>query len=83
MSFRELAPEIRQVAEAVLSAKQMDIFVLWLSGCSPRRIGTMMDPPVTRSTIRSHLEDVHTRLLANGVSCDRDGRYYLGRVDAA
>lgn len=72
-----LDPAVREVAERVLTPRQLDVFVLWLAGCSPRRISTMLDPPVTRSTVKSHLEDVHVRLLAAGVRKRDDGSYYL------
>lgn len=81
-SWNELPSEVRDVAKEKLTAAQLDVFVLWLSGCSDRRIGLMLVPPLSRSTVRSRLEVAHVRLLQAGVRRREDGSYYLEEVAA-
>lgn len=80
MSWRELPQDVRSTAENVLTRKQLDVWKLWLAGCSSRRIALML--MVSRSTVRSHLEDGMIRLSQAGVRVSAEGVYYLEGVAA-
>jgi DNA-binding CsgD family transcriptional regulator len=52
MGYSELDKRTREVAESVLTQKQLDVFRLWMNGASTSRIGMMLDiaEPVARRT---------------------------------
>jgi DNA-binding CsgD family transcriptional regulator len=52
MSYSELDKRTREVAESVLTQKQLHVFKLWMNGVSTNRIGIMLDiaEPVARRT---------------------------------
>jgi DNA-binding CsgD family transcriptional regulator len=69
LSYQSLSPEVRAIAERVLTRKQLDVFKLHCAGCSYRRIATMLEIGVP--TVRGHLDAAHHRLEREGV--DRGG----------
>lgn len=52
MSYLELDKRTRQIAESVLTEKQLDVFKLWMNGAGTSRIALMLDisEPVARRT---------------------------------
>lgn len=82
MSWQALDEPIRNVATTVLTPKQLDVWKLWLAGCSYRRISTMLEVGVP--TVRGHLEAAHLRLEKAGVvRANGDPRKYHHREEAA
>lgn len=79
MSWNELPEEVQAVAMLTLTRKQLDVFKLRLAGCSWGRMVVMLGSP--RSTLRTHYESAHARLLIAGVHVREDGSYY--RKEAA
>lgn len=75
MSYSEVSEDVREVANRVLTGKQLDVWVLMLAGCSQRRSALMLG--LSRSTVRSHLEEAHMRLISAGVRWSVEGVYYL------
>lgn len=53
MSYGALPRDIREVAERVLTPRQLDVFILWCAGAGTARIGIMLDisEPVARRTL--------------------------------
>ena len=60
MSYSELDPATRTIAERVLTRKQLDVFKLWCAGAGTARIAIMLD--VAESTARGHLRRAHQKL---------------------
>jgi DNA-binding CsgD family transcriptional regulator len=53
MTFATLPPDVREIAEGILTRKQLDVFKLWCAGAGVKRIAIMLD--VSPSTARTHL----------------------------
>ena len=60
MSYAELDPATREIAERVLTRKQLDVFKLWCAGAGTARIAIMLD--VAEATARAHLRRAHQKL---------------------
>lgn len=81
MSWNNIDPRIRHIAESELTPKQLDVWKLHLAGCGTRRAARML--ATTRSTIRDHLDAAHTALETAGVTRHPDGTYHLAHEEAA
>ena len=53
MAYGELDPQTREIAERVLTRKQLDVFKLWCAGYGTARIAVILD--VAEPTARGHL----------------------------
>lgn len=64
MSYATLPTHIREVAEEVLTRKQLDVFRLWSNGASATRISIMLDVSETRAryVIRRAAQKVHLEI---------------------
>lgn len=53
MAYADLDSETREIAERVLTRKQLDVFKLWMSGLSPSGIALTVgiSEPVARRTL--------------------------------
>ena len=80
MTWQTLPPDIRAIAEAQLTKKQLHVWLLHLNGIGVRRSAVMLT--VTPTTIRDHLDAAHRTLRKHGVSRQADGSYQHERKDA-
>jgi DNA-binding CsgD family transcriptional regulator len=60
VSYATIPPEMRQVAERILTRKQLDVFKLSCAGAGSARIAIMLD--IAESTARSHLRRAHQKI---------------------
>lgn len=60
MTWNQLHPDHRLLAENTLTRKQLDVYKLHLAGCGTRRIALMLD--ISQSTARTHLARAHQKL---------------------
>jgi DNA-binding CsgD family transcriptional regulator len=60
MAYSSLPVEVRQVAEQVLTRKQLDVFKLWCAGAGTARIGLMLD--ISEATARTHLRRARQKI---------------------
>lgn len=60
MSFSELDPATREIAERTLTRKQLDVFKLWCAGAGSARIAIMLD--VSEATARGHLKRARQKI---------------------
>lgn len=80
MSAPGLPPDVRAVAERVLTEAQLEAVEL---EC---RMGTMPIArllSISRSAVRDRLHNAHTKLERNGAMQDASGRWYLERKEHA
>ncbi len=75
MSWNDLDPRIRELAQQVLTHRQLETYMLSVNGHSGRSIAYQLD--VARSTVSDHLDSAYRKLRAHGLRFDPDGRPYL------
>lgn len=75
MSWSTLEPRIREIAEQVLTDRQLEMWKLELDGRGTRFIGLRLDLP--RTTVRDRLTAIHRSLRRSGVRQREDRSYYL------
>lgn len=58
MSYAELDPATKAIAERVLTRKQLDVFRLWMGNMGAGRIAVQLDisEPVARRTLKRALQ---------------------------
>lgn len=68
MSYAQLEPETRQIAERILTRKQLDVFKLWCAGVKSPQIANMLDiaEPTARGTLKRAIQkiDIEKRKVA-------------------
>jgi DNA-binding CsgD family transcriptional regulator len=60
VSYASLPDNVRQVAEEVLTRKQLDVFKLWCSNYGTARIANMLD--ISEPVARRHLNRAHQKI---------------------
>lgn len=75
MSWASLPPEVREVAERVLTPKQREAFELELAGWGLQRSADYLN--IRRVAVRDRLTGAHKRLLDAGLRMDPFGRWYI------
>lgn len=70
-----LPPEVRQLAETVLTAKQFEAWELEAAGHSPREIMWRLN--LHKSSVQDRLDAAHLNLMRAGVQMTDQGDYYL------
>lgn len=60
MSWNSVPPDIREIASASLTRKQLDVLKLHVGGCGTRRIAMMLG--IAEPTAREHLRVAKLRL---------------------
>lgn len=81
MSYANLPPTVKAIAEAVLTDKQLEAWQLELAGQGIRPIAWRMK--VTPRVIADRLVRVHQLLLEHDVRQDEYGRWHLDTTEAA
>ncbi len=76
-----LPPDIRRIAEDVLTAKQFEAFELECAGWGLVRIGRQLD--ISKQAVGGRIDLAHRRLRNAGVRQDASGVWYLEREEAA
>jgi DNA-binding CsgD family transcriptional regulator len=61
VSWSELPPDIREIAEHVCTRKQLDVLKLKASGAGYRRIGALLG--IAPMTVRGHLEAAQKNIV--------------------
>jgi DNA-binding NarL/FixJ family response regulator len=74
VSYVELNPIVREIAERVLTPPQLEAFQLECDGRGTMAIARRL--LVTRSAVRDRLHNAHTRLLKEGLRMDDKGEWY-------
>lgn len=62
--YHELPDDVRQVAENVLTRKQLTVFQLWCNGLGSGRIAIMLDisEPVARRTLERSRQKIRIEI---------------------
>ena len=78
MAWSEIPREVRDLAESVLTEKQMQAFELEQSGLGMMSIARRLG--VTKTAAVSRLDAAHLKLSRHGVRQDASGRWYVEEV---
>jgi transcriptional regulator len=75
MSWADLDLATRQLAQATLTPKQLDVWKLELAGVTAYRMELMLD--TSRSNIREHLRAARRNLFRAGLRQDDNGNWRI------
>jgi hypothetical protein len=81
MSFSTLSDETREIAERVLTEKQLEAFKLELAGWGMQRIARHLE--ITKGAAVSRIDNAHLKLRKAGVRQNQFGEWYLSEEVAA
>lgn len=75
MSWNSLSPEVQQLAEDVLTEKQLQAWKLELAGLSLHEISRHLD--LSRAAIKERLDGAYRKLRKSGLTQDGSGAWSL------
>jgi DNA-binding NarL/FixJ family response regulator len=81
MTWLTLPPDVRALAEAELTSKQLEVWRYECDGWGTMRIARHLS--LTRSAVRDRLHNAHTRLEHHGVGQDASGKWFVEEEVAA
>lgn len=76
-----ISPELRSVAERVLTPAQLEVFLLEQAGYGLMPIARRL--VLTRSAVRDRIHNAHTKLEKHGCRQDANGKWYVDEEVAA
>lgn len=71
----ELPAEVRDIAERILTPKQLEAFKLEQAGLGLQRIARLLG--VTKTAVVSRIDAAHLKLLRAGCRQDASGRWFV------
>ena len=80
MSWADLDPAIRELAEQELTPLQLEVLTLTLDGIPLRAIAYHLDR--SRAAINDRLDAAYRKLRAHGLRFDPQGRPYLQETNS-
>jgi hypothetical protein len=81
VSYSALSPEVREIAERVLTRKQLEAWQLELAGWGMAPIGRRLG--ITKGAVVSRIDGAHLKLHKAGVRQDEFGEWYVEEEVAA
>jgi len=75
VTYAELTPETKAIAERVLTEKQLEAFLLEQRGLGMMSIARHLS--ITKGAAVSRIEGAHLKLRKAGVKMDGSGRWYV------
>lgn len=81
MTYATLPPRVREIAERVLTEKQLEAFRLEQDGLGLRLIARHLD--IAKPSVEARIDAAHRKLRRESVRQDGSGNWYLEREEAA
>jgi len=81
MFWPELPSDVREIAERILTAKQLEAWQLELRGLGVRKVAAQLG--ITKGAASDRLEAAYLKLRKAGVRQDEFGKWYVSEEVAA